>query len=93
MNDDFMTTLTVIVKYDLYPFYLVAKGKLLSNGDIKTSATSFYRRESVIKVLPESEYEVQKVILQNIESEYRKKERQLRIDLLKEAGVDFVTVK
>lgn len=91
--DDLLPEVTAIVKYDLYPYYRLAKGRLRNDGGIKLSETSYYRPESVIKVLPKSEYEPQKDKLQLIDQIYREKERQLRIDILKEFGVDFITVK
>lgn len=95
MNPDALLgpVVTAIVKYDLYPYYHVTKGRLRHDGGIDTSGASYYRPESVIKVLPASEYEPQKDALQRIEQTYREKERQLRIDILEQNGVDFVTVK
>lgn len=95
MNPDALLgpEVTAIVKYDLYPYYRVAKGRLRHDGGIDTSGASYYLPESVIKVLPVSEYEPQKDALQLIEQAYREKERQLRIDILNGAGVNFVTVK
>lgn len=91
--DDLLPEVTAIIKYDLYPYYRVAKGKLREDGGIKLTESSYYRPDSVIKVLPISEYETQKDSLQLIEQVYREKERELRIDILKCAGVKFVTVK
>lgn len=91
--DDLMPLVTAIIKYDLYPYYRVTLGHLRPDGGIKLSDVSYYRTESVIKVLPESEYEAQKDALQLIEQTYREKERQLRIDILAGAGVNFITVK
>lgn len=91
--DDLLPEVTAIIKYDLYPYYRVAKGKLREDGGIKLTESSYYRPDSVIKVLPISEYDAQKDSLQLIEQVYREKERELRIDILKCAGVKFVTVK
>lgn len=88
--DDLLPTVTAIVKYDLFPNYVVAKGKLMEDGGIKTSSTSYFRSRSVIKVLPESEYEPQEAKLRMIQQAYRERERQLRVDILKENGVDFL---
>lgn len=91
--DDLLPTVTAIVKYDLYPYYLVRKGKLRTDGGIQTDRVSYYRPDCVVKVLPESEYEVQESRCRGIQHDYREKERQLRIDILAVNGVDFITVK
>lgn len=91
--DDLLPSVTAIIKYDLYPNYRVVKGLLRPDGGIKMSEVSYYRPDSVIKVLPGAEYEKQKDTLQLIEQVYREKERQLRIDILAGAGVNFITVK
>lgn len=91
--DNLLPTVTAIIKYDLFPYYVVAKGNLRQDGGIQTGVTSYYRPEGVLKVLPESEYEVQKANRSAIEQDYRERERELRVDILIENDVDFVTVK
>lgn len=92
-EDDILPEVTAIVKYDLYPYYLVVKGKLSKFGGIKLGGASHYRPESVIKVLPASEYDSQKDTLKLIRQVYDEKECQLRVDILKQHGVHFVKVK
>lgn len=92
-EDDILPEVTAIVKYDLYPYYLVVKGKLSKFGGIKLDRASHYRPESVIKVLPASEYDSQKDTLKLIRQVYSEKECQLRVDILKQHGVHFVKVK
>lgn len=79
----------VIVHYDIYPHYLVAKGVLLPGGKVKTLYGT-YSVGSIIRVLPESDLEAYKEQRRKVSSEYTEKERQLRVDILKENGVDFL---
>lgn len=94
MNPDSLNpTVAAIVKYDVFPYYVVTKGKLTSTGGIQATGIGIYSADSVIRIFPEWEYENlenQRVAIKNI---YREKERQLRIDILEQVGVDFVTVK
>lgn len=91
--DDLLPTVTAIVKYDLYPHYLVRKGKLRPDGGIQMERSSYYSPDCVIKVFPESEYEAQEARQRKIVRIYREKTHKLRIDILNEADVDFITVK
>lgn len=90
--DDLLPTVTAIVGYDIYPHYLVTKGKLLPGGRVKTSAGT-YAADSVIRILPECDYESQEAVLRKVKSEYTAKERQLRVDILKQNGVNFLPVR
>lgn len=87
--DEFVTV-TAIVRYDIYPHYIVVKGKLLPTGGVKTRDCGGFSVRSILRILPESEYETQEALRRKITSEYTKKERQLRVDILKENGVDFL---
>lgn len=91
--DDLLPTVAAIVRYDLYPYYLVTKGKLTKTGGINTLGVGIYSADSVIRIFPEGEYEGLEKQRQALKNIYREKERQLRIDILEQAGVDFVTVK
>lgn len=83
---------TAIVKYDTYPYYNVVLGQLGMDGGVKWGNNGSFRQESVIRVLPEASFETQNILLEQIKRSYRHQERQLRIDILKQSGVDFVTV-
>lgn len=87
------TLVTALVKYDIFPKYLVVKGYLQPDFTVKTNPYSFYRTTSILQILPAESYESEKERLQRIEDNYYENERQLRIDILKENGVDFVSVK
>lgn len=82
---------TAIVKYDLFPYYNVVFGELNLEGCIRCSSGTF-RQESVIRVLPEAAFETQQTLLRQATASYRNQERQLRIDILEQHGVDFVAV-
>lgn len=90
--EDMFPTVTAIVRYDIYPHYLVSKGKLLPGGKVKTSCGT-YAVDSIIRILPESDYETYEAQRRKVSKEYTEKERQLRIDTLKENGVKFLPVK
>lgn len=81
---------SVIVRHDIYPHYLVAKGVLLPGGKVKTLYDT-YSVNSIIRILPESDFEDYDAQCRKVSSEYTKKERQLRVDILKENGVDFLS--
>lgn len=82
----------VIVRYDIYPHYLVSKGTLLPGGRVKTSCGT-YTADSIIRVLPESDFEAYDEQRRKVAKDYDEKERQLRVDILKQNGVNFLTVK
>jgi hypothetical protein len=94
MNPDALNpTVAAIVGYDIFPYYAVTKGELTNTGGIRAVGVGIYSADSVIRIFPEGEYESlenQRAAIKNI---YREKERQLRIDILEQVGVDFVTVK
>ncbi|QPI18107.1 hypothetical protein POP15_059 [Pectobacterium phage POP15] len=90
--DDLLPTVTAIVGYDIYPHYLVTKGKLLPGGKVKTDCGT-YAADSILRILPESDYEQYEATRRKVSSEYREKERQLRVDILKQNGVNFLPVK
>lgn len=83
---------TAIVKYDTYPYYNVVLAQLGMDGGVKWGNNGSFRQESVIRVLPEAAFETQNRLLDQVKYSYRKQERQLRIDILKQHGVDFVAV-
>lgn len=90
--DDLLPTVTAIVRYDIYPHYLVSKGKLLPGGKVKTDYGT-YAVDSIIRILPESDYDQCEATRRKVSAEYTEKERQLRVDILKQNGVNFLPVK
>lgn len=90
--NDLLPTVTAIVSYDIFPHYLVTKGKLLSGGRVKASCGT-YAVDSIIRILPESDYEQYEATRRKVSAEYTQKQRQLRVDILKQNGVNFITVK
>ncbi|QYC52557.1 hypothetical protein [Salmonella phage SSBI34] len=84
---------TAIVRYDLFPKYRVSKGWLQGDGSVKVNNHSYYRAESIIRVLPPEKYEDEKERLERIIEDYRENERQLRIDILAANKVNFITIK
>ena len=94
MNPDALNpTVAAIVSYDVFPYYVVTKGKLTSTGGICATGLGIYSDDSVIRIFPEDQYDALNRQREALKNEYRKKERQLRIDILEQADVDFVTVK
>lgn len=94
MNPDALNpTVAAIVGYDVFPYYVVTKGKLTRAGGIQAVGLGIYSADSVIRVFPEDQYDVLNRQRESLKNEYRQKERQLRIDILEQADVDFVTVK
>lgn len=83
---------TAIVKYDLYPYYNVIEGELNLDGSVRWGTNGTFRQELVVRVLPVAAFETHNILLEQIKRSYRNQERQLRIDILKQSGVDFVTV-
>lgn len=80
---------TAFVKYDLYPHYIVLEGDLQENFDVKTSCGT-YKSESVIFVKPVSELEKHKEVHTTIRRDHDRLLRQLKIDLIKQNGIDFI---
>ena len=94
MNPDSLNpTVTAIVGYDIFPYYVVTKGKLTSTGGIQATGIGIYSADSVIRIFPKDQYDALNRQREALKDEYRKRERQLRVDILEQAGVDFVTVK
>lgn len=87
-----LPTVAAIVKYDTYPYYNVILGELRLDGSVGWGNNGSFRQESVIRVLPEAAFETQNRLLDQVKYSYRKQEHQLRVDILKQHGVDFVTV-
>lgn len=88
--DEVNVQVTGIVKYDLFPYYTVVRGELRDDGGIDLSSYSYHKPESVIKVLGIGAYEAEKERLAKVQDEYRKRHQELRGELFREFGVDFV---
>lgn len=80
---------TAFIKYDLYPHYIVLEGELQENFDVKTSCGNF-NHTKVIDVKPISDLQEHRGKHDNIRKEHDRLHRQLKIDLLKQNGVDFI---
>lgn len=80
---------TAFVKYDLYPYYIVLEGDLQETFDVKTSCGT-YGASALLSIKPISEIEKHKEIHTNILKEHDQSLRQLKIDLLKQNGIDFI---
>lgn len=91
--EEVLPEVTAIVEYDLYPYYLVTKGLLQKDGGVRSETMGNFKSDSILKVFPGCSYEALEGVLRQITSSYHKQERQLRVDILKEHGVDFVTVR
>lgn len=83
---------TAIVKYDSFPYYNVFVGQLRMDGGVSLESKRYVRQESVIAVFPKEAFDTQSILWKQLKNSYRDQERQLRIDILKQHGVDFVTV-
>ncbi|QUL77315.1 hypothetical protein A54_265 [Septuagintavirus sv54] len=82
---------TAIVKYDLFPRYRVIKGRLLPNGNVQLiGSTSYMKAEHIIRILPLDQFEEEEKKKDKLVSDYREKELKLRLDLLEQAGVDYI---
>jgi len=85
---------TAIIKYDTYPYYRVILGFLQLDGSVTHWGSKvLFSQEHILRILPEAAFDTQQMLLSQVEKSYREQERQLCIDILKQHGVDFVTVK
>lgn len=80
---------TAFVKYDLYPHYVVLEGDLQENFDVKTSCGT-YSHSKVLCVKPFSELKDHEDAHKKICREYKRMENELRVDLLKKNGINFI---
>lgn len=83
---------TAIIKYDIYPYYLVLEGDLNEEFDVLTKVGR-YSAKNLLAVKSLSEFTTQKQKLEDIRRQYREKEKELRLALLEENGVDFVKIE
>lgn len=80
---------TAFVRYDLYPYYIVLEGDLQENFDVKTSCGT-YNHTKVLQIKPLSELAEHKETHTRIRKEHDRLLRQLKVDLLKQNGIDFI---
>lgn len=80
---------TAFVKYDLYPYYLVISGDLQENFDVK-SQSGTYSHEKVLCVKPFSELDEHQEVHKTIREDHDRLLRKLKIDLLRQNGIDFI---
>ncbi|URC22606.1 hypothetical protein KASHIRA_00120 [Serratia phage vB_SmaM-Kashira] len=78
---------TALVKYDLFPHYVVCTGTLRNDGGIKMSGASYYPAASVLRILPESCYQEERSKRGELERRHSAGVERLRYELLSEAGV------
>lgn len=83
---------TAFLKYDLYPYYVVLEGDLQENFDVKTSCGT-YNRGKVIYVRPIDEFGKHQEARNTITKEYDRLHRQLKIDVLRNNGVNFINTE
>lgn len=82
-----------VVKYDHFPHFNVIQGELRGDGSVRWPGCGVFRGESIIKIFPVGEFEDLRRKQYLLEEDYREGKQKLRVDLLKEHGVDFVTVE
>lgn len=80
---------TAFLKYDLYPYYVVLEGDLQENFDVKTSCGT-YSRGKVMCVRPIDELDKHREARNTVTKEYDRLHRQLKIDVLRQNGVNFI---
>lgn len=83
---------TALVKYDLYPYYLVFGGELLKSMDVKTEVGTF-NKDSILRIRPFHELGAEKLIHKTLKDEYDRLSSQLEVDLLKKYGIKFINKK
>lgn len=82
------TYVTILVKYDIFPFYLVNRGTMRDDGSVKTDI-GYFAANSILKILPYRLYEEQQNKLDSIRSTYRSVHENLMQTLLDENDVNF----
>ncbi len=89
-----LPVVTAIIKYDCYPYYHVIRGTLQMDGGVVHWGNQMrFTEDHVLRILPEEAFETQDLLLNQIKNSYAEQERQLCIDILRQHGVHFVTVK
>ena len=83
------TIVTVLIKYDLFPFYVVRKGELNPDGSIQINKIYSYDASAVLRILPESSYEEEKEKRDGLSKKYDECVQNIRVDLLEDANVNF----
>lgn len=93
-KDANLPMVTAIIKYDCYPYYQVIRGTLqMDGGVVHWGNKMLFSQEYVLRILPEEAFETQNILLGQVKDSYVEQERELCIDILKQHGVDFVTLK
>lgn len=80
---------TAFIRYDIYPYYIVLEGDLQENFDVKTSCGT-YNHRNVLCIKPFSELKEHEDNHKKICREYKRLEAELRVDLLKKNGINFI---
>lgn len=81
---------TALIKYDLYPFYVVFSG-FVQNGEefVLGEGPSYFKMESVIKLLPIESLEEEEKKRDKLESDYRRLTTRLQKKLLTDVGMGW----
>lgn len=83
---------TAFIRYDIYPYYIVLEGDLQENFDVKTSCGAYHHR-NVLCVKPISELKQHEDTHKKITREHKRLEAELRVDLLKKNGINFINTE
>lgn len=83
------TIVTALIKYDLFPFYVVRKGVLNPDGGIQLNKVSSYDVSAVLRILPESAFEDEEEKRSGLSKKYDELVQNIRVELLEEANVNF----
>lgn len=80
---------TAFLKYDLYPYYIVLEGDLQENFDVKTSCGT-YNHTKVLQIKPFNDLKEHQDTHTKIRNDHDRLLRQLKVDLLKQNGINFI---
>lgn len=87
--DDISVEVCGIVKYDTFPYYNVLKGQLKSDGSFFVSGIGTFRDQNLFRIFPVACYEREDKKFEAVRREYSEKEKQLKLDVIKQNNVDF----
>lgn len=81
---------TAIVKYDLFPHFNVIKGELLPCGGVKWNTNGTFKRESILAIYPEEQFERMYTELRNIGIAHRDAIKEMEKNLLNASTFKFL---
>lgn len=79
---------TALVKYDIFPYYLVFKGQLLHDRSVQVG-TRIYKPENVLKTTKPIKYDFHRAIRYNLVREYDEIDARVRKQLLQKYEEDL----